>query len=202
MATLALGLLGSQAGHLLAYQVRFGAAAQQLQSAGAHAYFPGVARTALGLLAAIVLAGLLVVGLARAIGGHRLVRAGSAPSLLRLVAALFTIQLAVFVAQETAEAAASGVQGGSIPVLLLWGSLGQLPVALVGAVALRWLLMRFDAAVQEIRVALSAQGLRARFTGALAPVLAGTQRDDLHPRVAGASVRKRGPPPFPLFTSK
>ena len=52
---LAVGILGSQAGHLLVFQLRFGAAAQQVQSSGAHAYFPALAKTMLGAAAAIVL---------------------------------------------------------------------------------------------------------------------------------------------------
>src|SRR5260370_42705300 len=61
LAVLALGLLGSQAGHLLAYQLRFGAAAHQIQSTGVHAYFPLVAKTALGAVAAALIGGLLLV---------------------------------------------------------------------------------------------------------------------------------------------
>ena len=51
LAIVGLGALGSQAGHLLAYQLRFGAAAQQVQSSGAHSYFPLLAKTALGVAA-------------------------------------------------------------------------------------------------------------------------------------------------------
>ncbi len=55
-----LGLLGfgallAQAGHLIAYQLEFGAAAQAVQSQGAHAYFPGLAKTSLGLVATATL---------------------------------------------------------------------------------------------------------------------------------------------------
>src|SRR5260370_35054463 len=37
LAAVVLGLLGSQAGHLLAYRLRFGAAARQIQRPGPHA---------------------------------------------------------------------------------------------------------------------------------------------------------------------
>src|ERR1700716_3627333 len=49
-----LGAVAAQAGHLLTYQVLFGAAAQQVQSSGAHAYFPVLVKTFLGAAAAIV----------------------------------------------------------------------------------------------------------------------------------------------------
>ncbi len=78
-AVLALGLLGSQAGHLLAYQIRFGAAAQHLQSSGAHAYFPLVAKTALGAAATALIGALLLVGLARILGGRRVKSATEPP---------------------------------------------------------------------------------------------------------------------------
>src|SRR5260370_1363799 len=54
LAVLGLGLLGSQAGHLLAYQIRFGASAQQIQSPGAPAYFPLVAKAVVGVLLDVV----------------------------------------------------------------------------------------------------------------------------------------------------
>ena len=69
LAGLGLGLAASQAGHLLAYELRYGSAAAQLQSAGAHAYFPAVVKTGLGAAAAVTLLGLLVVGFARASSG-------------------------------------------------------------------------------------------------------------------------------------
>src|SRR5260370_27372870 len=94
-AVLGLGLLGSQAGHLLAYQLRFGAAAQQIQSTGAHAYLPLVAKTALGAVAAALIGGLLLVGLARLLSGRR-VRSDSGPSYVSLLAILFSLQLATF----------------------------------------------------------------------------------------------------------
>src|SRR5712692_5455837 len=99
-AVLGLGLLGSQAGHLLAYQVRFGSAAQQLQSSGAHAYFPLVAKSALGAAAAVFIAGIFLVGLARVLAGRSRTRTGSETAYIELLAALFTIQLACFIAQE------------------------------------------------------------------------------------------------------
>lgn len=141
-AVLGLAIAGSQAGHLLAYELRFGAAAQQLQSSGAHAYFPAAAKTFLGAAALALLAALFVVGFARLATGRTIDR-HSAPSLLRLLAALYTLQLTFFLVQES-------VEGSPVGDLLLWGLLAQLPVALLAAVALRWLLATLGPALAAI----------------------------------------------------
>ncbi|HKC18662.1 MAG TPA: hypothetical protein VKE27_03430 [Candidatus Dormibacteraeota bacterium] len=145
---LALGFIGSQAGHLVAYQIRYGAAAERIQVVGAHAYFPAIVKFGLGLLAAFVLLGLVAVGLARLLAGRRL-EGASAPSLLRMTAMLFCFQLTCFVVQESAEMA-SGAPALSAPVLLLWGTMGQLPVAVLAALVLRWLAVRVAPAVTEL----------------------------------------------------
>jgi hypothetical protein len=149
LAIAATGLLASQAGHLLAYSLRFGAAAQQVQSSGAHAYFPTLAKTGLGLLALLLVAGLFVVGLGRVIAGRLEIE--SAPPYVRLLAALFTLQLAAFITQETLESAVAGSPSGPAEALLLWGTIGQLPVAAVAALGLRWLLTRLRPALAAIR---------------------------------------------------
>src|SRR5260370_12938323 len=100
-AVLGLGLLGSQAGHLLAYQVRFGAAAHQVQSSGAHAYFPLVAKTALGAAAAALIGALLLVGLAHILSGRRITTA-SLPSSVSLLPGVFRIPLTAFITPPTA----------------------------------------------------------------------------------------------------
>jgi len=155
LAVAVLGLLGSQAGHLLAYQVRFGAAAQGIQSTGSHAYFPLVAKMALGAGAAALIGGLVFVGLARILCGRR-VRSVSEPSFISLLAVLFSIQLAAFASQEVVESLIAGSAVGSAPDLLLWGALGQLPVAVLAAVALRWLGAQVEAAVGAIREVVAA----------------------------------------------
>lgn len=142
LAMLGVAVLGSQAGHLIAYELRFGAAAQQVQSTSAHAYFPLLAKTVLGAAAMLLIAALLIVGFARLSTGRKIERE-SAPSLLRLLAGLYTLQLAFFLAQETIEGSPAGE-------LLMWGLLGQLPVAFAGAVALRWLLARLGPALARI----------------------------------------------------
>lgn len=148
MIGVALGLIASQAGHLLAYQIRYGAAAERLQSAGAHAYFPVVVKTGVGLAAAFVLLALIAVGFARVVAGRKL-DAAPAPSFLRLVAMLFCLQLTCFMLQETIEMAA-GAPATTAPSLLLWGTAGQLPVALVAALALRWLAVRVGPAIASL----------------------------------------------------
>jgi hypothetical protein len=198
LTVLGIGLLGSQAGHLLAYQVRFGAAAQQLQSSGAHTYFPTAARGALGVAAALVLAAIFVAGLARLLGG-RPIQTGSAPSYLRLVAILYTVQLAFFGTQEVGESLAAGLRVDSATHLLLWGTLGQLPVALVAAAGLRWLLARFESAVAQIRIALVAIPRQIPPLAIVVPVW-GDFIQVLKP-VAYASLAKRGPPSSVRFSS-
>ena len=166
------GALASQAGHLLAYSLRFGAAAPQLQSSGAHEYFPALAKTGLGLLAVAFVSGLLVVALARVIAGRP--DKESAPSYLRLLAVLYTLQLAVFAGQETVEAAIAGVPASSVAVLMLWGTVGQLPVAAVAALAVRWLLARVGPALTLVlsRLVPVVQPLVASLTPRPMPSLA------------------------------
>lgn len=194
LAALALGLLGSQAGHLFAYQLRFGAAAQQIQSTGAHTYFPVVAKTALGAVSAVLIGALLLVGLARLLSGRRL-RSDSEPSFISLLAVLFSLQLAAFALQEIAEALVAGTSFGSAADLLLWGTLGQLPVAIIAASALRWLSTRVGSAVGLIRdiVGTSVQIAPAPAVPAI-PVYAAPDLSQLISRVAGSSLAKRGPP--------
>ncbi|HET6310698.1 MAG TPA: hypothetical protein VFH00_06800 [Candidatus Nitrosotalea sp.] len=194
-AWLAVGIavLVSQAGHLLAYQLRFGAAAQAIQSSGAHVYFPGLVRASLGAAAALVLAGVFVVGLARLLSG-RAIRPDSAPPFLRLCAAMFTIQLACFAGQEVVEALFVGAPAASVADLLLWGTLGQLPAAVMAAAGLRWLMARFETAVTEIRVALASIPIQPFLPGVEIPVWAHTDRAWFLRSAAGASLAKRGPP--------
>lgn len=151
LLVLGVGALGSQAGHLLAYELRFGAAAAHLQSSGAHSYFPAVAKTGLGLAAFGLLAGLLIVGAARVIASKP-VAGAPAPHLVRLLAVMYTLQIAVFAVQETAEALLGGAPAGSAPLLLMWGAVGQLPVAIAAALAVRWLLVQVRPALETLRL--------------------------------------------------
>lgn len=193
LVVLGLGVLGSQAGHLLAYQVRFGAAAQQIQSSGAHAYFPLMAKTALGAAAAALIGALLVVGLARILSGRR-VRSASEPSYVSVLAVLFSIQLAAFVAQEVAEGLIAGASVGSAADLMLWGTLGQLPIAVTAATAFRWLSARVEAAVEVISDAIGAAVHLGPAPLVAIPVYAASDRALLASRIAWSHLAKRGPP--------
>jgi hypothetical protein len=201
LAVVGLGVLGSQAGHLLAYQLRFGAAAQQVQSSGAHAYFPLLAKSAVGIAAATLLGGLLMVGLARILGGRR-IRGASRPSYIGMLARLFTIQLAVFGIQEVVEAMVAGSSAGSAADFLLWGTLGQLPVAALAALALGWLSTRVESAVGAIRAAVRATAAFLPMPAPLAIAANGASGNALLlSRVAMASLAKRGPPSSFRFTA-
>jgi hypothetical protein len=189
-----LGAVAAQAGHLLTYQVLFGAAARQVQSSGAHAYFPALVKTALGAGAAIALGALFIAGLARILRGR--IQQGDSPSFLRLLAALFTIQLAVFAFQESIEAALSGGPAYSVDSLLLWGTLGQLPVAALAAFALRFFLVEVVPALAEVGSFLEPLLQPLRLTAALVRIPIPLDEDLLRSRLAFSSVRKRGPPPF------
>lgn len=184
---LSLAILESQAGHLLAYELRFGSAAPQLQSTAVHAYFPLVAKTALGGAAMALIAAILVIGVARFATGRR-VQAESAPPFVRLLAVVYTLQLSVFVAQETLE-------GGFNSEIVLWGFLGQLPVALAVAVALRWLLARLEPALRLIASRCEAAYQLLPFTTALALCPAPLQVTVPADAVAW-SINRRGPPSF------
>jgi hypothetical protein len=197
-ALVGFGAVLSQLGHLLVYQLQFGTTAQLVQSTGAHAYFPTLVKTFLGLGAAAALASLLVICVARfvtRVGGRAIARG---PSYLRLLGALFTIQLVFFALQESVESIAAGTAVASAPQLLLMGSIGQLPVAVLGALALKWLLVRFESAVTEIRVALAS--VRDPIPTVAVVVAAWSHFDLVYKPAAAASLAMRGPPTFVRFS--
>jgi hypothetical protein len=198
-ALVGFGVVLSQLGHLLVYQLQFGRTAQVVQSTGAHAYFPTLVKTTLGLGAAAVLASLLLICVARFAtdAGGRVIARG--PSYVRLLGALFTIQLVFFTLQETAESMAAGAAAATAPHLLLMGSVGQLPVAMLGALALKWLLVRFESAVTEIRVAMAT--IQKPISPVAVVVSMWSHYDLVYRPIAGASPSKRGPPSFVRFRS-
>jgi hypothetical protein len=199
-ALVGFGALLSQLGHLVVYQVQFGSSAQAVQSTGAHTYFPTLLKTSLGLGAAAVLASLLLIGVARFSTGARGHAISIGPSYMSVLGVLFTIQLVFFSLQETAESLAAGTAVATAPHLLLMGSAGQLPVAILGALALKWLLVRFESAVIEIRVALASVPKPA--AAAAVVVFARWTHHDLSDRlVATVSLAKRGPPSSLRFSS-
>ena len=190
---LGAAIAGSQAGHLLVFQLRFGAAALPLQAAGPHAYFPGVAKTVIGAFALASLAALAVVAAARLAAGRRIEKA-SAPSPVRLLAVLFTAQLALFAVQEAVEAVLGGEHLATPGEVLLWGTAGQLPVALVAAYALRWLAARLEPSLRAIA------SLHHAAQPFVAAVAASPRPAPARVRVDGAggveAFHRRGPPSF------
>jgi len=195
LAVLGLALAGTEAGHLLAYQLRFGAAAFRVQSVGVHAYFPALLKTTLGAFALALIAGLLIAGAARLLAGGRGPRHAGGGSFIGLLATVFTIQLAAYMGQEVAEATAGGVPPDSAPNLLLWGMIGQLPVALAGAAALRWLWTRVESAASEL-ASIARASLPAPLHARLAiVVIRDNERALVLAHAARSSFVKRGPPP-------
>jgi hypothetical protein len=194
----AIGLLGfgvvlSQAGHLLAYELQFGAAAQSVQSTGVHSYFPIVVKTSLGVAATALIGALLIMGSARFLTRRATASPTGGPSYLNLLALLFTVQMACFGLQETIESLVAGMPVASAPQLLLLGTLGQLPVAIIAAVALKWLLVRFDAALATLRSAVGTLAV----TYETSRVLLLPRAPRLQPALAQAcpaAYIKRGPP--------
>jgi hypothetical protein len=191
-SVLGVGLAGSQAGHLLAYAMRYGPAAQQVQSTGVHAYFPSLAKTVVGLAALAAVATLLLIAVARMIGKRA--ERDSASSYLRLLAVLFTLQLAAFAVQETAEAILFGT-ATSMPLVLVWGTVGQLPVAAAGALALRWLLARLNPALAQLALVFRPVLQLVADITALVVFPVATEMV-LAAEPAPAAFNRRGPPSF------
>jgi hypothetical protein len=196
LAVLGLALAGTEAGHLVSYQVRFGAASLHVQSTGVHAYFPALVKTSVGAVALALIAGLLMAGAARVLAGGRGPRRAGGGTFIGLLATLFTLQLALYMGQEVAEAIAGGVPADSASNLLLWGMVGQLPVALAGTAALRWFCTRVEAVASEL-ASIAHVYLPAPVPATLAVVVV---RDHDRALVPAQAVRsgfvKRGPPIF------
>jgi hypothetical protein len=188
---LAAGLVASQAGHLLAYALLYGPVAGRMQSTGAHSYFPTFVKTASGLAAAFVLLSMAVIGLARLLAGRRL-EGSPSPSYVRMLAMLFCLQLTFFVMQESVEMAA-GAPATSAPALLLWGSVGQLPVALLAALALRWIAVGVGPAIASLLQPIAAA---LRLTPYIVSLRAWPVGVDVATSIETLSVTltRRGPP--------
>ena len=196
IALIGMAAAAAQAGHLVTYELKFGVAAQSLQSSGVHAYFPILARTGLGIASAALIAGLIVVGMARVATGRRVVTE-PAPPYLHLLARLFTLQLAIYSAQETVEALFGRTMFISASELLLWGAIGQLPVAAAAALALRWLFVRLRPAVAVIARIVRAGGHRRGIPPLVAAAVPVPAVQDVRPyAVALLVLSRRGPPSF------
>ncbi len=192
-AILGLAVAGAQGGHELAYRLKFGAASQQVQATGAHEYFPLLLKTALGAVALGLIGALLVVGVARVVANGTRVRAEPGPSFVTVLAMLFTLQLAWFMGQEVTEAMVAGVPPPSAADLLLWGMVGQLPVAFAGATVLAWLGRRVEFAV-AVLASLSRAAAPLVIAPPLAPQPVMFERAVALAHIARSPIVKRGPP--------
>ena len=192
VAVIGLALAGSQAGHLLAYWLRFRQLAETMQSSGMHAYFPALVKLSLGAAAVALVMTLLMIGVARAVRAGARGRPQTGPSFLVLLACLFTAQLAAYMAQEMIEAAVAGVAADTT-VSLLWGIVGQLPLALAGAVALRWLWTRVEDAAAVLG-SITAPAAPIALQPAVAPAAVFSDVAAIRWSDARNHTTKRGPP--------
>jgi hypothetical protein len=187
---------GSQLGHLLVYALRLGPEGLTASGSGAHGYFPALATALAGIGGGAFLVVLVVLGAARIVAA----RGGSArvverPPILDLLAVIFAAQLCVFAGQETAEALLTGRPAPSAADLLLWGTLGQLPIAALAALGLSWLTASFRRALDDLTHARAS----ARLTSSVRIAPAGAAQAAPALVVAwspGHRLRRRGPPPL------
>lgn len=154
----ALAVPLAELGHVVGYGFR-------VSSSGAHWYFPGALSAAGAVIGAALMAVLAVLVLAKLL-------CGSAPrrppwSFAVLFTGLLAAQVAVFVVQE-------GMESHAIPgtATLAIGLLAQQPVALVAALALRWLSARVGPALEAIASPRRPQIVLLEPTVALAPAVA------------------------------
>jgi hypothetical protein len=126
----------AELGHLIGYGLR-------VPQDGAHSYFPNVLQAAGALVGAGLLVALGVLVLARVLTGE--VARRKPWSFALLFSGLLFAQVAVFLVQE-------GLEGHALPALatVATGLLGQQPVALLAALALRWLSARLGPALQSL----------------------------------------------------
>lgn len=195
MALPLLVLAASQLGHLVASELRQGPRALAPDGSGMHWYFPTLAALALGAAGGALVAAALVVAAARALRAGPRQDAVRRPPVLELAALMLALQLCVYAVQETLERTVLGASTLTFGELLLWGGLGQLPVALISAAGLSWLLARFEVAVQDLAAPPLPRPLtcppaatpapRAARPPALAALLA---------PAAGRALAKRAPP--------
>jgi hypothetical protein len=191
----AAALAGSQLGHLLVYALRLGPEGLTASGSGAHGYFPALATAIAGIAGGTFLGALVVLGAARILAARGAgARVFERPPALDLLAVLFATQLSVFAGQETAEALLTGRAAPTAADLLLWGTLGQLPIAALAALALSWLTVSFRRALADLA--------HARASASLAPsvpiMAAGAPPRAVALVVAwspGRRLPRRGPPP-------
>lgn len=149
-----IGVPLSQLGHVVAYVAHYGSHGILLQEEGVHAYFPEVVRFSAGTIGLLMLAALVVVGLGRLLLGRGLgMTQSGGQRMTELLMVSAAVQLDTYLVQEILEALASHqtLTFGLLLSILGWGLAGQLPVALVAALALSWLSVRLDSATAGLR---------------------------------------------------
>ncbi len=191
-----LALAAAQAGHLVSYNLRYGGAAASVQAGGAHAYFPSLLSAVEAAAGSLLVGALLIVGAARALRGRRGLRSRPAPgrSFVELVAIFFALQVAIYCTQETLEALAAGSPAPQALSLLLWGTLGQLPLAVVAAIALRWLGSRVETALQDLSLAWHERAASPEAPAGAVVFWTEPAPAFLMAAVAGSGTGRRGPP--------
>jgi hypothetical protein len=186
----------SQLGHVLAYAARCQACGAQL-GIGIHAYFPNLVLLSGSLVAVGLLGSLLVIGLGRLLVGHGLglQRTRGKPA-LELLLVLAAVQLQVYLAQEALEMVVAGqaLTLGWLLSTLLWGMAGQLPLAILGAFALRWLSVRLRVAVRAVHDAWRSLAVRPPAPVAVERRTPNAVSPSPVARCGRTALAKRGPP--------
>jgi hypothetical protein len=189
-----VGVVASQAGHLLAYGLLYRSSAQSVQSSGAHTYFPLLAKTSVGVAAVAILAALLIISVCRLVALRPGSKVTRSPSFFSLLAALFTIQVTFFVVQETIESNLAGTYTPTALYLFLIGMFGQLPIAALAAIALKWLWARLEIALSALRNVVAVRAIAHGTIAAILTFPAQVYQPALAETCPAAYV-KRGPPP-------
>lgn len=189
------GALLSQPGHLVAYLGRYGWRGLVLESRGVHVYFPGLLGASLALLGGLALVALLIAAAPRLLDCRR--RAPGVP-FGQLLLVLVLVQVNVFAVQEMLELTSAGMalSTGALLGIVLWGVAGQLPLALLAAVALSLLSSRLLTALLTLgspssrawTPSLRLAGNAEAAVQAEAPVLA------LRWQRFPSAIHRRGPP--------
>lgn len=134
----------SQVGHALATYLRYGAL---LAPGRGHSYFAADLEASVTVLGGALLAALAIVASARRMTGSPL--RGRGWPLGWIFLGLASLQLELYLVQELAE-------GSTTLDVAVRGLIGQVPVAAVAAMALRWLSIRLGPAVRRLRRPLMA----------------------------------------------
>jgi hypothetical protein len=149
-----LGIPLSELGHTLAYLARYGRRGLLFQTEGVHAYFPSVLQLSAGLVGLGLVVSLLLVGLGRLVLGKGVGRRqAGGQSFLDLFIVGAAVQIQIYLIQEVLEvlAAHQVLSFGLLFSIAGWGLAGQLPVAMLAALALSRLSIRMEAAVESLR---------------------------------------------------